>query len=154
MLVVVESAATRTIINTSEAITIVGNAKPRSPLSEIIYINFSMSGLIFHSAPWYTKHTKYGGFMANTDNSTARVTVYSTPTCAFCKTEKQYLEHLGVAFNSKDIELEPESMEELQQKLDGNFTGVPVTDINGEIVVGFNRPKIDELLKKHGLVKA
>ena len=92
--------------------------------------------------------------MANTDSSTANVTVYSTPTCAFCKTEKQYLEHLGVAFNSKDIELEPESMEELQQKLDGNFTGVPVTDINGEIVVGFNRPKIDGLLKKHGLVKA
>lgn len=92
--------------------------------------------------------------MTNIDSSAARVIVYSTPTCAFCKTEKQYLEHLGVAFNSKDIELEPESMEELQQKLDGNFTGVPVTDINGEIVVGFNRPKIDELLKKHGLVKA
>lgn len=92
--------------------------------------------------------------MANTDSSTAKVTVYSTPTCAFCKTEKQYLEHLGVQFINKDIELEPESLEELQKKLDGNFSGVPVTDINGEIVVGFNRPKIDELLKKHGLTAA
>lgn len=90
--------------------------------------------------------------MTNTDNSSVKVTIYSTPTCAFCKTEKQYLEHLGVEFTSKDIELEPESMEELVKKMDGNFTGVPVTDINGEIVVGFNRPKIDELLKKHGLV--
>lgn len=92
--------------------------------------------------------------MANTDSSITNVTVYSTPTCAFCKTEKQYLEHLGVRFVSKDIELEPESLEELQQKLEGNFSGVPVTDINGDIVVGFNRPKIDELLKKHGLVAA
>lgn len=82
----------------------------------------------------------------------ATVTIYSTPTCAFCKTEKQYLEHLDVKFTSKDIELDPSAMDELQQKLGGNFTGVPVTDINGEIVVGFNRSKIDELLKQNGLV--
>ena len=81
-----------------------------------------------------------------------KVTVYSTPWCAFCKTEKQYLEHLGVAFDSKDIELDPKAKEELDAKLGGNFTGVPVTDIDGEIVTGFDRPKIDALLREKGLV--
>jgi len=93
--------------------------------------------------------------MSKTDDSTQpKVTVYSTPWCAFCKTEKQYLEHLGVAFVAKDVEEQPEAMAELDAKLGGNFTGVPVTDICGEIVTGFDRRKIDELLKQNGLVAA
>lgn len=93
--------------------------------------------------------------MSKTDDSTQpKVTVYSTPWCAFCKTEKQYLEHLGVAFVAKDVEKQPEAMAELDAKLGGNFTGVPVTDICGEIVTGFDRRKIDELLKQNGLVAA
>ncbi len=90
--------------------------------------------------------------MSKTDDSAAKVTVYSTPWCAFCKTEKQYLEHLGVDFVSKDIEEQPEAKAELEAKLGGTFTGVPVTDICGEIVTGFDRKKIDELLKQNGLV--
>lgn len=90
--------------------------------------------------------------MDNTNTATPQVTVYSTPTCAFCKTEKQYLEQLGVAFNSRDIEKDDGAMDELQTKLGGEFTGVPVTDINGQIVVGFDRKKIDSLLKENNLI--
>lgn len=82
------------------------------------------------------------------------VTVYSAPWCAFCKTEKQYLEHLGVSFVSKDIEEEPAAKAELDKKLGDSFTGVPVTDICGTLVTGFDRKKIDELLKLNGLVAA
>lgn len=84
---------------------------------------------------------------------TAKVIVYSTPWCAFCKTEKQYLEHLGVAFVDKDIENDKEAFDELAAKTDGRTSGVPVTDIDGELIFGFDRKKIDELLKQKGLVK-
>lgn len=81
-----------------------------------------------------------------------KVTIYSTTWCAFCKTEKQYLEKLGVAFVEKDIEADPAAHEELMGKIGGNFRGVPVTDIDGDLVLGFDRPKIDDLLKTKGLV--
>ncbi len=90
--------------------------------------------------------------MTKTDET--KVIIYSTPTCAFCKTEKQYLEHLGVQFVAKDIEEQPEARAELDAKLGGNFTGVPVTDICGTIITGFDRKKIDELLRKNNLLAA
>lgn len=86
------------------------------------------------------------------ESSQPKVTVYSTPWCAFCKTEKEYLEHLGVAFVSKDVEEDPAAMTELSEKLGGQFSGVPVTDIDGEIIRGFDRAKIDATLKAKSLV--
>lgn len=92
--------------------------------------------------------------MTNTQANVPQVIIYSTPTCAFCKTEKQYLEHLGVAYTNKDVEGDSAAMDELMAKMGGQMTGVPVTDIAGGIVVGFNRPRIDELLRQNGLVQA
>lgn len=84
----------------------------------------------------------------------AKVIIYSTTWCAFCKTEKQYLEKLGVDFVEKDIEADADAHNELMEKIGGNFRGVPVTDIDGDLVLGFDRPKIDSLLKDKGLVAA
>jgi glutaredoxin-like YruB-family protein len=84
-----------------------------------------------------------------TDN---KVIIYSTPWCAFCKTEKQYLDHLGVAFEVKDIEEDAAAFEELAKKTDGRTSGVPVTDIGGELIFGFDRKKIDDTLKAQGLL--
>lgn len=92
--------------------------------------------------------------MTKSSETAAQVIVYSTPWCAFCKTEKQYLEHLGVPFVAKDVEESEAAMQELKTKLGGNFSGVPITDIDGEIVHGFDRAKIDSLLKEKGLLKA
>lgn len=86
-------------------------------------------------------------------SDTAKVIIYSTSWCAFCKTEKQYLEKLGVAYVDKNVEDDKDAYEELLGKIGGNFKGVPVTDIDGEVVLGFDRPKIDETLQKKGLVK-
>jgi len=80
------------------------------------------------------------------------VTIYSTPWCAFCKTEKQYLEHLGVAYIEKDVENDAAAMEELRAKNGDNFSGVPVTDIAGDIILGFDRAKIDATLRDKGLI--
>lgn len=85
--------------------------------------------------------------------SDAKVYVYSTPFCAFCRTEKQWLESLGVEFVSRDIEEDEGAKDELLAKVDGEFRGVPTTDIAGEIVVGFDRPKLQAALEKSGLLK-
>lgn len=86
--------------------------------------------------------------MTKTDTS---VIIYSTPWCAFCKTEKQYLEHLGVEFIAKDIEADSSAMEELLAKADG-ASSVPVTDISGVIIRGFDRAKIDLALREKSLI--
>lgn len=83
-----------------------------------------------------------------------KVIIYSTTWCAFCKTEEQYLQKLGVDYIKKDVEEDKAAYEELMEKIGGNFQGVPVTDIAGEIVLGFNRPKIDETLKEKQLIAA
>jgi glutaredoxin len=84
---------------------------------------------------------------------TSRIIVYSAPWCAFCKTEKQYLEHLGVDFTVRDIEQDKRAMEELLEKVGGETSSVPVTDIDGIIIRGFDRAKIDATLRDKGLIK-
>lgn len=87
-------------------------------------------------------------------SSSAKVIVYSTTWCAFCHTEMQWLDKLGVAYISKDVEADEADMEELKAKNGGNFQGVPVTDIGGDIILGFDRPKLQAALEKHGLVSS
>jgi glutaredoxin len=88
------------------------------------------------------------------DSDSAAVTIYTTTFCAFCATEKQWLDRLGVKYVSKNIEEEQGAQEELLDKLGGNFQGVPVTDINGEMILGFNRPALQAALEKNSLLPA
>lgn len=83
----------------------------------------------------------------------SKVTVYSTSWCAFCNTEKQWLEKLGVEYVGKNIEEDEAANKELLEKIGGNFQGVPVTDIDGEIILGFDRPKLEAALKAKDLLK-
>lgn len=84
-------------------------------------------------------------------NDASQITIYSTTWCAFCKTEKQYLDKLGIAYVEKDIEADKAAYEELMAKNGGNFQGVPVTDIAGEIILGFDRAKIDATIKEKNI---
>ncbi len=88
------------------------------------------------------------------DQTNAAVTIYSTTWCAFCKTEKEWLDKLGVKYVSKNIEEDEAANKELLEKLGGNFQGVPVTDINGEMILGFNRPSLQAALEKGNLLPA
>src|SRR5262245_51716897 len=90
----------------------------------------------------------------DTTKNDPKVIIYSTTWCAFCKTEEQYLQRLGVEYVKKDVEEDKAAYDELMQKIGGNFQGVPVTDIAGELVLGFDRPKIDATLKEKQLVAA
>ena len=85
------------------------------------------------------------------DTTQPQVIIYSAPWCAFCKTEKEYLEHLGVAFTVRDIEEDSGAMEELVEK--SGQQSVPVTDIYGIIIRGFDRAKIDVTLRDKGLLQ-
>lgn len=82
------------------------------------------------------------------------ITVYSTSWCAFCHTEMQWLDSLGIPYTTKDIEADEAAREELMNKNGGNYQGVPVTDIKGDLVLGFDRPKLQEAMKKHGITPA
>jgi glutaredoxin-like YruB-family protein len=79
-----------------------------------------------------------------------KVSVYSADWCAFCHAAKDYLKKLGVEFTEKNVEEKPEFAEESVKK--SGQMGIPVIDIDGEIIVGFDRPKIDAALKDKKLV--
>lgn len=83
--------------------------------------------------------------MADTSNP---VIIYSTTWCAYCKMLKQYLDNKGVAWVEKNIEDDAVAYEELMNKIQGNFRGVPVSDVHGTMVLGFDRPSIDAALAK------
>ncbi len=72
------------------------------------------------------------------------VTVYSTPTCPYCVRLKNYLLQRGIAFTNIDVSLDRESLDKMV-RLSGQM-GVPVIDIDGQILVGFDKDKIDKLL--------
>lgn len=74
------------------------------------------------------------------------VIIYSTTWCGYCKMLKSYLASKGVTYIEKDIEIDEDAHKELMEKINGNYVGVPVTDINGEMILGFDRHKIDEAL--------
>lgn len=80
------------------------------------------------------------------------IIVYGAPWCAFCHTAMHYFDGLGVKYTYKDVEKDPsaglEAVDKSQQR------GIPVIDIKGDIVIGFDRPRIDMALKSHDLVKA
>lgn len=72
------------------------------------------------------------------------VTVYSTPTCPFCIRTKQFLKDNNIVFSDIDVASDPAKAQEMIKK--SGQMGVPVIDIDGQLVVGFDKDKIKELL--------
>jgi glutaredoxin len=63
-----------------------------------------------------------------------------------------YFDKLGVTYTDKDVEKDPVAGSEAVEK--SGQRGIPVIDIAGEIIVGFDKPKIDAALKAHNLLPA
>ncbi len=72
------------------------------------------------------------------------VVIYSTPTCAYCKMAKEYLTSKNIPFTSYDVSTDHDKAQEMIAKT-GQF-GVPVIDVGGKIVIGFDKRKLDEYL--------
>lgn len=77
------------------------------------------------------------------------ITIYSADWCAFCHAAKGYLDQKGIQYVEKNVETEPENAREAMDK--SGQTGIPVIDIDGTIIIGFDRPKIDAILREKKL---
>jgi len=73
-----------------------------------------------------------------------KVIVYSTTVCPWCVKVKDFLTQNSVPYEERNAETNPEYVKELFEKSGGY--GVPVLDIEGTIIIGFNVPKIKEAL--------
>lgn len=74
------------------------------------------------------------------------VIIYSTTWCGYCSALKDYLDKKNVAWVEKDIEKDAAAYKEVIEKMNGEMRGVPVSDVHGTIVLGFDRPAIDAAL--------
>lgn len=72
--------------------------------------------------------------------------VYSTPSCPYCVMAKDFLEEKGVEVEYIDVSKDQEAAKEMVEK--SKQMGVPVIEMEGEIVVGFDRERLKELIEK------
>lgn len=76
-----------------------------------------------------------------------RVIIFTTPTCSFCNQAKRYLRDRGIRFNEVDVSRDEAAARDMVRR--SGQQGVPVIDIGGRIVVGFDRNRINQLLGIH-----
>jgi len=86
-----------------------------------------------------------GNIQAGNEKKIRQVTVYSTPTCSWCNTLKSWLKQNRINFTDIDISRDEKAAQNLVRR--SGQQGVPQTEINGQIVVGFNQPRLKELLE-------
>lgn len=79
------------------------------------------------------------------------VTIYSTPSCPYCKIAKQYLKENNIAFQDIDVQADPAQAQVMIDK--SGQMGVPVVEIDGKIIIGFNKPEIAKALGLQGEIK-
>jgi glutaredoxin 3 len=73
-----------------------------------------------------------------------RVTVFSTPTCPYCNMAKRYLRDRGIRFRDVDVSRDMAAARDLIRR--SGQMGVPVIDVDGRLVIGFDRARLDRLL--------
>ena len=73
-----------------------------------------------------------------------RVIIFSTPSCSFCNMAKKYFREKGIKFRDVDVSRDMAAARDMIRR--SGQQGVPVIDIGGKIVVGFDRIKIDRYL--------
>ena len=74
-----------------------------------------------------------------------KVRVFSTISCPYCFTLKEFLKQNGIEFEDIDVSKDENALKEMIEK--SGQMGVPVVEIDGEIVVGFDKEKICKLLR-------
>ncbi len=82
--------------------------------------------------------------MSELSHSQPRVIVFTTPTCSFCNMAKKYFREKGIKFKEVDVSRDATAARDMVRR--SGQMGVPVVDIGGKIVIGFDRPKIDKYL--------
>ncbi|NLJ47060.1 MAG: NrdH-redoxin [Treponema sp.] len=73
------------------------------------------------------------------------VTLYSTPSCSYCRLAKDWLRQRNIRFEEYNVAADPRRAEEMVRK--SGQMGVPVLDVNGRIILGFNTAEMERALK-------
>ena len=74
------------------------------------------------------------------------VTIYTTPSCGYCKVAKDFFRTQHVSFTEYNVASDQRKADEMVRK--SGQMGVPVIDVNGRIIVGFNKPEIEKALRR------
>ncbi len=74
------------------------------------------------------------------------VSIYTTPTCTYCRKAKDYFREHRVGFTEYDVSRDVRKADEMMHK--SGQMGVPVIDINGRVIIGFNLPEIERALHR------
>lgn len=74
----------------------------------------------------------------------ANITIYTTPTCVYCKMAKEFFKQHNIDYTEKNVVEDEAARTEAIEK--SGQMGVPVIDVGGEIMVGFDKGKLSELL--------
>ena len=74
----------------------------------------------------------------------AKILIYSTPNCIYCITLKKFLEEHKIEFEEKDVSQDEAALNEMIKK--SGQMGVPVVEIDSQVIVGFDKERISRLL--------
>ena len=89
-------------------------------------------------------NTRQAWYHIRMDTTTKKIIVYSTENCKYCHLVKEYLTEKGFAYDSVDVGKDVEAAKVAAEK--SGQLGVPVVDIDNNIVVGFDQEVIEHLL--------
>lgn len=74
------------------------------------------------------------------------ITIYTTPTCSYCTLAKNYFRENKLPFVEHNVMQDQRKAEEMVRK--SGQMGVPVVDVHGKIIIGFNKPEIEKALRR------
>lgn len=74
------------------------------------------------------------------------VKIYTTPTCGYCRMAKDYFKKNNIQFTEYNVAQDMAKAQEMVKK--SGQMGVPVLDVNGKVIIGFNKPAIEQALKR------
>lgn len=74
----------------------------------------------------------------------SKITIYTTPSCVYCKMTKAFFKENNIAYEERDVSTDAAARDEMVAK--SNQMGVPVIDVDGEMIVGFDKAGLSKLL--------
>jgi glutaredoxin-like YruB-family protein len=80
----------------------------------------------------------------NSSLSKVKVKIYSTPMCPWCEQAKSFFTSLNIPFEEIDVSTDEKAAQLMVEKSDQ--TGVPVIEIDDKVIVGFDKPLLEEIL--------
>lgn len=72
------------------------------------------------------------------------ITIYTTPTCIYCRMAKEFFRQNNISYKEIDVSMDEQKAREMIRK--SGQMGVPVIEIDDKIIIGFNKPKIIQIL--------